>query len=51
MVCIEDVLHMIIRALSQKPLLASFLEKTNVLGGCHIFVNLLQRFVVKNLFL
>ncbi|XP_042456540.1 BEACH domain-containing protein B isoform X2 [Zingiber officinale] len=43
MVCIEDVLHMIIRALAQKPLLASFLEKTNVLGGCHIFVNLLQR--------
>lgn len=43
MVCIEDVLHMVIRALSQKPLLASFLEQVNTLGGCHIFINLLQR--------
>ncbi|BFG19464.1 hypothetical protein CerSpe_057380 [Prunus speciosa] len=41
--CIEDVLHMIIRALSQKPLLAAFLEQVNLVGGCHIFVNLLQR--------
>ncbi|XP_052201034.1 BEACH domain-containing protein B isoform X2 [Diospyros lotus] len=43
MACIEDVLHMVIRAVSQKPLLASFLEQVNSLGGCHIFVNLLQR--------
>ncbi|KAG9149665.1 hypothetical protein Leryth_017584 [Lithospermum erythrorhizon] len=43
MSCIEDVLHMIIRALSQKSLLAPFLEQVNLLGGCHIFVNLLQR--------
>ncbi|XAR62071.1 hypothetical protein NMG60_11016666 [Bertholletia excelsa] len=43
MSCIEDVLHMVIRAVSQKPLLASFLEQVNLLGGCHIFVNLLQR--------
>lgn len=43
MACIEDVLHMIIRAVSQKPLLASFLEQVNLIGGCHIFVNLLQR--------
>ncbi|CAI9116125.1 OLC1v1017198C2 [Oldenlandia corymbosa var. corymbosa] len=43
MVCIEDVLHMVIRAVSQKPLLATFLEQLNLLGGCHIFVNLLQR--------
>ncbi|CAL5383977.1 unnamed protein product [Camellia sinensis] len=42
MACIEDVLHMVIRAVSQKPLLASFLEQVNSLGGCHIFVNLLQ---------
>ncbi|KAM7514487.1 hypothetical protein LguiA_004070 [Lonicera macranthoides] len=43
MACIEDVLHMIIRAVTQKPLLASFLEQVNLIGGCHIFVNLLQR--------
>ncbi|XP_022773061.1 BEACH domain-containing protein B-like isoform X4 [Durio zibethinus] len=43
MTCIEDVLHMVIRAVSQKPLLVSFLEQVNLLGGCHIFVNLLQR--------
>ncbi|KAG8632803.1 hypothetical protein MANES_18G056822v8 [Manihot esculenta] len=43
MTCIEDVLHMVIRALSQKPLLIAFLEQVNVIGGCHIFVNLLQR--------
>ncbi|CAL9114662.1 unnamed protein product [Musa textilis] len=43
MVCIEDVLHMVIRALSHKPLLVSFLEQANLLGGCHIFINLLQR--------
>ncbi|CAH9105180.1 unnamed protein product [Cuscuta epithymum] len=43
MSCIEDVLHMIIRSVSQKPLLASFLEQVNLIGGCHIFVNLLQR--------
>lgn len=43
MACIEDVLHMVIRAVSQKPLLASFLEQVNSLGGCHIFVNLLRR--------
>lgn len=44
MVCVEDVLHMVIRALSHKPLLASFLEQANLIGGCHVFVNLLQRF-------
>ncbi|XP_010254571.1 PREDICTED: BEACH domain-containing protein B isoform X2 [Nelumbo nucifera] len=43
MACIEDVLHMVIRAVSQKQLLASFLEQVNILGGCHIFVNLLHR--------
>ncbi|XP_015579782.2 BEACH domain-containing protein B isoform X1 [Ricinus communis] len=43
MTCIEDVLHMVIRALSQKPLLIAFLEQVNMIGGCHIFVNLLQR--------
>lgn len=43
MACIEDILHMIIRIVSQKPLLVSFLEQVNSLGGCHIFVNLLQR--------
>lgn len=45
MACIEDVLHMVIRAISQKPLLASFLEQVNLVGGCHIFVNLLARYV------
>ncbi|XP_075088788.1 BEACH domain-containing protein B isoform X2 [Nicotiana tabacum] len=43
MACIEDVLHMVIRAVSQKQLLASFLEQVNMIGGCHIFVNLLER--------
>ncbi|KAK6938070.1 PH-BEACH domain [Dillenia turbinata] len=43
MVCIEDVLHMVLRAVSQRPLLASFLEQVNLLGGCQIFINLLQR--------
>ncbi|XP_031393123.1 BEACH domain-containing protein B isoform X2 [Punica granatum] len=43
MACVEDVLHMVIRAISQKPLLASFLDQVNLIGGCHIFVNLLQR--------
>lgn len=44
MACIEDVLHMVIRAVSQKQLLASFLEQVNSIGGCHIFINLLERF-------
>lgn len=43
MACIEDILHMIIRALSQKSLFASFLDQVNLVGGCHLFVNLLQR--------
>lgn len=45
MACIEDVLHMVIRAISQKSLLASFLDQVNVIGGCHFFVNLLNRYV------
>lgn len=45
MAFIEDVLHMINRALSQNALLNSFLEQVNSLGGCHLFVNLLQRSV------
>ncbi|KAL4566093.1 hypothetical protein LXL04_030203 [Taraxacum kok-saghyz] len=43
MACIEDILNMIIRALSQKSLLVSFLDQVNSVGGCHLFVNLLQR--------
>lgn len=43
MTCIEDVLHMIIRAVSQKSLLASFLEQVNIINGSQVFVNLLQR--------
>lgn len=45
MACIEDVLHMVIRAISQKQVLASFLEQVNLVGGCQIFVNLLRRYV------
>lgn len=45
MTCIEDVLHMVIRAVSEKSLLASFLEQVNMIGGCQIFVNLLQQYV------
>lgn len=41
--CIEDILYMIIRALSQNSLLSSFLEQVNSLGGCYIFINLLKR--------
>lgn len=44
MACVEDVLHMVIRSVSQKQVLASFLEQVNVLGGCQIFMNLLQRY-------
>ncbi|KAK9758397.1 hypothetical protein RND81_01G226800 [Saponaria officinalis] len=43
MACVEDVLHMVIRAVSQKSVLASFVEQVNSLGGCHVFINLLQR--------
>ncbi|XP_020218624.1 BEACH domain-containing protein B isoform X2 [Cajanus cajan] len=43
MTCIEDVLHMVIRAVSQISLLVSFVEQVNVIGGCQVFVNLLQR--------
>lgn len=46
MTCIEDVVHMVMRAVSQKPILASFLEQVNSLGGCHIFLNLLQRYAM-----
>lgn len=45
MVCVEDVLHMVIRVLSQKEFLASFLEQVNLHGGCHYFINLLQRYL------
>ncbi|XP_024315441.1 BEACH domain-containing protein B [Brachypodium distachyon] len=41
--CIEDILNMIIHALSHSSLLSSFLEHVNVLGGCCIFLNLLKR--------
>ncbi|KAG9440194.1 hypothetical protein H6P81_020359 [Aristolochia fimbriata] len=43
MACVEDVLHMVIRAVSQRTVLLPFLEQVNFLGGCHIFINLLQR--------
>ncbi|XP_050939531.1 BEACH domain-containing protein B isoform X3 [Cucumis melo] len=41
--CIEDVLHMVIRAIAQKTVLASFHEQVSFIGGYPIFVNLLQR--------
>ncbi|XP_044956208.1 BEACH domain-containing protein B-like isoform X2 [Hordeum vulgare subsp. vulgare] len=41
--CIEDILNMILRALSNGSLLSSFLEHVNALGGCCIFLNLLKR--------
>ncbi|KAL8030230.1 hypothetical protein ABFX02_14G273200 [Erythranthe guttata] len=43
MTCVEDILNMIIRTVSHKQLLPSFLEQVHLLGGCHIFVNLLLR--------
>lgn len=44
MACVEDVLHMVIRAISQKSLMAAFVEQVNSIGGCHVFINLLQRY-------
>ncbi|KAH9329817.1 hypothetical protein KI387_001925, partial [Taxus chinensis] len=41
--CIEDVLHMVLRLLSHKPFLSTFLEHIRGLGGCQIFLNLLNR--------
>ncbi|XP_040380752.1 BEACH domain-containing protein B-like isoform X2 [Oryza brachyantha] len=41
--CVEDMLKMIIRALSESSVLTSFLEHTDSLGGCCIFINLLKR--------
>ena len=49
MTCIEDVLHMIIRAVSQKSLLASFLEQVNIINGSQVFVNLLQRYITPSI--
>ncbi|XP_078448149.1 binding protein [Wolffia australiana] len=43
LLCIEDVLHMVIRLLSQSSSLSSFLEHVDFLGGCQIFLNLLCR--------
>ncbi|GJW65340.1 BEACH domain-containing protein B isoform X1 [Tanacetum coccineum] len=41
MACIEDILHMIIRALSQKSLLVSFLDQVNLeLVAVIIFINI-----------
>ena len=44
--CIEDVLHMVIRAIAQKTVLASFHEQVSFIGGYPIFVNLLQRYII-----
>ncbi|GER40247.1 WD40 and Beach domain-containing protein [Striga asiatica] len=41
--CVEDIVNMMIRAVSHKQLLRSFLEKVHLIGGCHIFVNFLSR--------
>ncbi|KAH0452153.1 hypothetical protein IEQ34_019452 [Dendrobium chrysotoxum] len=43
MVCIEDVLHMVIRTLSQKQVLASFSEQVSLIGGSQLLINLLHR--------
>lgn len=47
--CIEDVLHMVIRAIAQKTVLVSFHEQVSFIGGCPIFVNLLQRYYCSNI--
>lgn len=47
--CIEDVLHMVIRAIAQKTVLASFHEQVSFIGGYPIFVNLLQRYYHSNI--
>ncbi|XP_031488059.1 BEACH domain-containing protein B isoform X2 [Nymphaea colorata] len=41
--CVEDVLHMVIRALYGKAFLVSFIEQIELLGGCQLFLNLLHR--------
>ncbi|KAL8487834.1 hypothetical protein ACS0TY_024230 [Phlomoides rotata] len=43
MACVKDILNMIIRAISHKQLLASFVEQVQLIGGCQIFANLLWR--------
>lgn len=43
LLCVEDVLHMVLRLLSHKHFLTIFLEHIHALGGCQIFINLLKR--------
>eukprot|EP01018_Ginkgo_biloba_P014188 Gb_28819 [translate_table: standard] len=43
MACVEDVLHMMLRLLSHKPFLTTFLEHVHGLGGFQIFINLVKR--------
>ncbi|MCO5595749.1 hypothetical protein L7F22_049797 [Adiantum nelumboides] len=42
-VCLEDVLHMLLRLLGQKAFAAAFIENIQVLGGCQLFLGLLER--------
>lgn len=43
-VCLEDVLHMLLRLLGRKEFAAAFLENMQILGGCQLFLGLLERY-------
>lgn len=42
--CVEDVMHMIIRALCDTAFLVSFIQQIELLGGCQLFLGLLDRY-------
>ncbi|KAH7332120.1 hypothetical protein KP509_20G069100 [Ceratopteris richardii] len=42
-ICLEDVLHMLLRLLARKEFVSAFVENIQVLGGCQLFLGLLER--------
>ena len=45
-VCLEDVLHMLLRLLSRKEFAEIFVEDIQVFGGCQLFLSLLERYYI-----
>jgi hypothetical protein len=43
-VCLEDVLNMLLRLLSRKEFAVVFVEDIQILGGCQLFLSLLERY-------
>jgi hypothetical protein len=43
-VCLEDVLNMLLRLLSRKEFAVVFVEDIQILGGCQLFLGLLERY-------